>query len=112
MYLKAVTLKGGSWFGDYQVLLNVKTDWDMIAGTHTPGKEHLRARGLPLNHIMTYQLGAEFFRKAVDDYPTLRSLLIARSLFRRSYFRKSFNDNVQVILFRLKQRQHIKLIEL
>ena len=109
--MEAVTLKGGSWFGDYQVLLNVKTDWDLIAGEHTPGKEHSRARGMPPDHIMTYELEAEFLRKAVDNYPTLRSLLIARSLFRRSCFRKSFNDNIQVILLRWKQRQHAKLIE-
>ena len=63
MYFEAVTLKGGSWFGDYQVMLNVKTDWDLVAGEHSEGKEHKRLRGIPSNHfVMTYQLPANFFR--------------------------------------------------
>ena len=85
-YFEAVTLKGGSWFGDYQAMLNVKTDWDLIAGGHNEGKEGKRARGMPPNHIMTYALDAEFFRKACDGYPFFRSYLINRSLVRRSYF--------------------------
>ena len=28
---KVVTLKEGSWFGDYQILLNVKSSWQMEA---------------------------------------------------------------------------------
>ena len=37
MYFEAVTLKGGSWFGDYQAVLNKRADWDLIAGGHKDG---------------------------------------------------------------------------
>ena len=112
MYFEAVTLKGGSWFGDYQAMLNVKSDWDLIAGGHKDGQEDgKRARGMPPNHIMTYELDSEYFRKACDVYPVFRSQLISRALVRRSYFQKTFNDNVQVLLLRQKQHEHKKKLE-
>ena len=112
MYFEAVTLKGGSWFGDYQAMLNVKADWDLIAGGHKDGQEDgKRARGLPPNHILTYELDAEYFRKACDVYPVFWKQLVNRALVRRSYFQKNFNDNVQVLLLRDKQREHMKKLE-
>ena len=31
--VSVVELKEGSWFGDYQILLNMKSNWDLIAKT-------------------------------------------------------------------------------
>ena len=29
---KVVTLQEGAWFGDYQVMLNIVSSWDLVAG--------------------------------------------------------------------------------
>ena len=83
-----------------------------MAGEFKEGKRNKRrVTGIPSNCIMMYLLDAKLFKKVCDDYPAFRSFVIARSLVRRSFFKKTFEDNKQVLLLRNKQHQHWQLVQ-
>ena len=100
---KCVTLKKGSWFGDYQILTHVPCDWDVIAGGDQEFNTSKKPKGMPRDHILCYHITRDRFKAILDQYPEFRSFVLTRSLVRRSYFNKVKSDNLQVLLFRKKQ---------
>jgi hypothetical protein len=50
---KACTLPKGSWYGDYQILLNVTSNWDIEAGLDMKGKA---SNSLPADMMQVYEL--------------------------------------------------------
>ena len=79
---KAVTLPKGSWYGDYQILLNITTNWDVEAGLDSKKSQG----SLPINMMQVYELPAQEFRDVCDNYPDLRKFILVRSMVRRAYF--------------------------
>ena len=100
---KAVTLPKGSWFGDYQILLNLTTNWDIEAGINSSKRGQ---NNLPADMMQVYELPADDFRNISDQYPEIRKFILIRSLVRRAYFKKAFDDNMQEILIKRKQVEH------
>ena len=42
----------------------------------------------------------------INQYPVFRRFVLIRSLVRRAYFKKAFDDNMQEILIRRKNHEH------
>ena len=87
---QAVSLNKGSWFGDYQILLNIPCTWDIEAGLQDNKKS---SANLPPNMMQLYELPGEEFVDLCDKNPAIRKFIIVRSLVRRAYFKKAFDDN-------------------
>ena len=85
---KTITLKKGSWFGDFQIMLDKATTWDVQAGSDYEWNSHNRPLGMPHEHILTYVIDAEKFIKLANRYPKFRSHIVTRSVLRRSYFKR------------------------
>ena len=104
-------LKKGSWFGDYQILTNTPSEWDLIAGGDHEFNISKRPKGMERETILCYEIATEVLLDILDRYPEFRSFMLTRSLVRRSYFNKIKADNLQVILFRRKQEQRSQVVE-
>ena len=89
-----VTLHEGSWYGDYQVLLNTKSYWDMHVCS--PTKKHLNR--IPSNKALLFSIDAERFMKIANKYPEFRRYLLTRANLRRAYFTKVFLENRHELL--------------
>jgi signal-transduction protein with cAMP-binding, CBS, and nucleotidyltransferase domain len=61
---------------------------------------------LPPKMIMTYTIHKDIFMEIVDKYPRVRSFLVTRSVLRRAYFSRIFEENKQIVLMKKKQAQH------
>ena len=53
MKFKVVTFKKGAWFGDYQIMLNTRSDWELEAGEDADRKSN-KGFSIPRDHIMVY----------------------------------------------------------
>ena len=65
---------------------------------------------MPYNHIMCYLLDAKNFKQILEEYPTFRSFTMMRSVTRRSYFNKSFEESKQIFLLQKKYRSHAGVV--
>ena len=111
MRLKIVSLRSGSWFGDYQIMLGQASNWDLEAGGDHELKNVKKPLGMPPNHVMIYKLDAEILKKTCNWYPRFRQHLVTRSLLRRQSFIKAYEDNKQIVLLKRKQEEHAKIAE-
>lgn len=84
--VNVATLKKGSWFGDYQIMVNVPSSWDLMAGGDHEFDNTKKPKGMPKEHILVYTVHKDSLRKIMDRYPNFRSFLITRALTRRTYF--------------------------
>mmetsp|Transcript_24382 Transcript_24382/g.28648 ORF Transcript_24382/g.28648 Transcript_24382/m.28648 type:complete len:274 (+) Transcript_24382:739-1560(+) len=107
---KCITLKKGSWFGDYQILVGVPSEWDLVAGGDSEFNISKKPKGMPRDHILIYKIPSARLITILDKYPLFRSFIVTRSLIRRSYFMKVKNDNMQVLLFEKKKEQHMNVV--
>ena len=87
---KVMTLKKGSWFGDYNIMLNLPSNWDLVGGGDNERSNKKKPIGLPLDNIMVYTLEASFLRDILNEYPTFRAFIVNRSVLRKQYFLKTF----------------------
>lgn len=65
-----------SWYGEYQVLLNAESTFNMQAGVN-------KSSDIPLVKIMS--IDAVRFRRYADEYPTFRRFMLLRCSVRRAY---------------------------
>ena len=47
-------------------MLNIRSDWELVAGSKSDNKPDKRPFGMPINYIMTYMLDAKLLRKICD----------------------------------------------
>ena len=66
MRVKVVTLKIGGWFGDYQILLDLPSTWDLEAGGDKEFNPKHRIKNIPPNHIMVYMIESERFKDIIN----------------------------------------------
>ena len=66
---KCVTLKKGSWYGDYQILTHVTSDWELVAGGDHEFDISKKPKGMKSDHILCYQISKELFTSIIDEYP-------------------------------------------
>ena len=87
---KVVTIPPGGWFGDYQILLNLRSSWDLEAGQKNKNE---KISGISDQQIQVFKLADTKFRKICDEYPDIRAHILTRSQLRRQFFLKVFNEN-------------------
>lgn len=104
--VNVATLKKGSWFGDYQIMVGVPSTWDLIAGGDHEFDNTKKPKGMPSEHILVYTIKRDTLRRVLDRYPAFRSFVITRALTRRTYFTKMHEENMQAVLFRKKRQEH------
>ena len=90
---KIVTLKKGSWYGDFQILLDISPDYELEAGGENEYNIKHVPKGMFKDQIMVYTLDKDLFLETVNKYPQFRSFLVTRGVLRRQYFRKIQLDN-------------------
>ena len=61
---------------------------------------------LPSGMMQVYELPADEFKSIMDMHPEFRRFILIRSLIRRAYFKKAFDDNMQEILMQRKAVEH------
>lgn len=83
---KCITFKKGSWFGDYQIMTNVTSDWDLISGYDSEFNISKKPKFMPRNSILIYKIPRKRLLSILRKYPLFRSYILTRSLIRRSYF--------------------------
>jgi len=108
---KVVTLIQGAWIGDYQVMLDIDSSWDVQAGgdKELSNVSKKSQSSLPANMLMVYMIYGDIFRAICDEYPAFRSFIITRSQSRRSYLIKVSEEARQEILFKKKSLENKKL---
>ena len=82
-----VKLKEGSWFGDYQIMLNVRSTWDLQA-TKEPKDRGQAVAKIPSGFVQVFSLEKHKFMKIYHRYPPMRRWLRMRADLRRSHFKK------------------------
>ena len=63
---------------------------------------------MPPNMMQVYELTASEFNDVCDQYPDFRKFILVRSMVRRSYFKKAFDENIQEILIKRKKKENAK----
>ena len=97
-----VKLKEGSWFGDYQIMLKVRSSWDLQATKEPKDKGHSVAK-IPPGLVQVFSLEKRKFKKIYHRYPPMRRWLRMRANLRRSHFRKVFEENRHIYLLNEKK---------
>ena len=91
--VSVVELMEGSWFGDYQILFNMKSNWDLIAKTSS--KKMNEGNGsISKSKIQVYKLDSEKFLQICNEHSEFRRYLLCRANLRRGHFIKVFQENV------------------
>lgn len=96
-----VKLKEGSWFGDYQILLNVKSSFDLEAHEEKKSSKK-RVHIIPPGKVQVFELDAEKFLKIINRYPEYRRKVLMRANLRRCHFMKVFRENKHIYLLQRK----------
>lgn len=97
-----VKFKEGSWFGDYQIMLNVRSSWDLQA-TREPKEKSQVVANIPPGLVQVFSLEKHKFMKIVHRYPSMRRWLRMRANLRRSHFKKVFEENRHIYLLNEKK---------
>ena len=50
-------------------MLNLSSNWDLVAGADHERSNKKKPVGLPLDNIMVYTLEADFLRDILNEYP-------------------------------------------
>ena len=97
---KVVRLKEGSWFGDYQILLDVKSTWQMEASQVSKNTKGLHK--IPAGKVQVFKLNKDMFMDTCNRYPEFRRWLLMRANLRRCHFMKVFEENRHIFLLQEK----------
>lgn len=79
------TLPEGSWFGDFNAFLNVKSGFTYVAHFEPDDVEFVSDDQL---RIMLLMCPVEKFLQLLKDYPQTNKWMIERSILRRNYFKQ------------------------
>lgn len=94
-----VKLPQRSWYGDFQILFNIESSFQLEAGEAKKSKEN-KIDGV----LQLYKLNGETLIDLVANYPQYRQFLILRAAQRRSQFLKTFDEMQQTFELTRKSR--------
>ena len=98
MRFHLVNLNEGSWFGDYQVLMNIPPKWDM----HVCSPTNKNVNRIASDKALIFNITAEKFMKICNRYPDYRRYILTRANLRRAYFTKIYVENRHELLLQRK----------
>ena len=79
---------------------------ELVAGSARDLKKKRSSSDISQSETMVYMLDGGFLKDLLNQYPRYRSFIITRSMVRRSYFKKIFEQNKQIVLMQKKQQEH------
>ena len=59
--VRVIELSEGSWFGDYQILFNMVSNWDLVAQKTKKKRNSLKKLRIPYNKVLVYKIAATRF---------------------------------------------------
>ena len=93
---EVVKFSSGAWFGDYQLLLNISSVWDLEASAAP--KNSTVGHTIPPGKIQVFEVEHEKFLQICNRFPTYRRWLLGRANIRRCHFMKVFEENRHIYL--------------
>ena len=96
-----VKLREGSWYGDYQIMLNVKSTWELEATKEPKHNDHFAK--IPAGKMHVFTLEDKKFMKIINKYPVFRRFMLMRSKMRRCHFRKVYEENRHIYILNQKK---------
>ena len=93
-----INLPRYSWYGDFQILLNLNSTFQMEAAgcnRSNNGKTKDEAYNAKHNYVQVYRLSAKFLHNICQQYPNFKRFLLLRATERRSRFHKVFEEQIQ-----------------
>ena len=93
-------LPQGSWFGDYQILLNLKCQWRLVA--HMKKAKQVYDTNADKYMIQMLTLKDKTFLKILQEYPELRRNILKRATVRRAHFIRIFKEVKHIYLLNKK----------
>lgn len=104
MKVHVVTLPESSWYGDFQILLDLESSFTVEAGESNFEKNsHGRKNMVFKDFVHIYQLEGKFLVQLCEEYPAYKRLLVLRATQRRAYFLKVLEEMHNLIELRMKQ---------
>jgi len=68
-------LQEGSWFGDFNIFLGLKSKYQYLASTHSTDSDE---------RVMLMMCPAEKFMRICEEYPSVANWMLQRALLRRN----------------------------
>lgn len=93
-----------SWFGDYQILLEVESTFELEAGKVS--RQNLEEG---TNFIQVYKINGSILNEISHKYPEFRRFLLLRASQRRSHFLKNFEELKNIKELKRKKDDHEEL---
>lgn len=83
----------GSWFGDYEILNDKKSEYSLVSATRS-----YKNKTSHDNYSQVYKLRAEKFQKFMRAYPQLRIQFMLRSKIRKAYWARCKMESLEANL--------------
>ena len=94
MRFELVKLDEGSWYGDYQVLMNTSSNWEM--DVCSASKRNVNR--IASDKALIFDIDSNKFMKICNRYPEFRRYILTRANLRRAYFTKVYLENRHELL--------------
>ena len=89
--IKVVTLRPGAWFGDYQIMVNVKSSWELQASKGSQGQGVVGR--ISSEKVQVFELAKDRAEVIYNLYPEYRRFHFLRASLRRTHWLKVFEEN-------------------
>jgi len=81
-------LPEGSWFGDYEIFMNMKSQYTYVATTDMSREDHaVCADPVEDKRVMLFNIPKDKFRVLLNEFPNANSFFFSRAIMRRNTFR-------------------------
>ena len=99
--IKVVTLKEGSWYGDYQIMVFQNSAWQLKAGKAAHDQKGMTGK-IAANKVQVFELRSHHFNKIINSYPSFRRFVLTRANLRRTSWMKILDENIHLWLLEKK----------
>lgn len=90
--IEVVKLQEGAWFGDYQIMVNMKSTWELVASQGSKEKSGSTGR-IGKGKVQVFELDKHKFTEIYNMYPEYRRFIFLRANLRRTHWLKVFEEN-------------------
>ena len=108
-----VRLPRRSWYGEFQILLNLDSSFQLEAGEVS--RKHQKRTGFFEDILIkVYLLPANVLLKLCDEYPQFRRFLLLRATMRRTHFLKVFQElrhTKELVVKRENDKQRLREVD-
>ena len=98
-----VRLREGSWYGEFQILLGVESNFELEASFPHDRHSWYPKREDYQNFIQIFKLSKNVIKNLHKEFPEFSRFLILRALQRRCFFMKVFQHSQNYLEFKRKR---------